>query len=320
MSKGSVQFHNFHPAEADLYDDIVAGFEHNPRSIPPKYFYDQAGSQLFDQITQTKDYYPTRTECSILSDNKKDIISRLPKNCILIEPGGGSCSKVQIFLNELQPSVFIPMDISETHLKLSSEALATEFPWLTIHALCNDFTVEISVPDEIPVEDRVVFFPGSSIGNFHPDAAVEYMQKLATLIGVGGQFLIGVDLKKEKHILERAYNDTEDVTSDFNLNLLTRINRELKADFDLEGWQHYAYYNDDEGRIEMHLRSLFEQIVKIKDHEYYFDENECIHTENSYKYSIEEFQLLASKAGFNSDKVWVDENNLFSVHLFSVKQ
>ncbi len=318
MSKGSVYFHNFHPIESNLYDDLVAGFEEKPRCIPPKYFYDQTGSQLFDQITHTKDYYPTRTERCILRDNLNDIVSRLPGNSVLIEPGGGSCSKVKLFLNELRPFAYVPMDISEVHLNLSSEALAEEFPWLTVHAVCNDFTADISVPDELPMNNRVVFFPGSSVGNFHPEDATTYLSKIATLVGNGGQLLIGVDLKKDKEVLEKAYNDQEGVTANFNLNLLTRINRELKSNFELEGWQHFAYYNNQENRIEMHLKSLYQQVVNIRDCEYYFEENECIHTENSYKYSIEEFQSLALRSGFRSDNVWVDENNLFSVHLFSV--
>ena len=318
MSKGSVQFHNFHPVESNLYDDIVAGFDKSPREIPPKYFYDQAGSKLFDQITQTKDYYPTQTEIGILQNNKNEIISSLPKKCVLIEPGGGSCSKIQLFLKELQPLAYVPMDISETHLNLSAQALAKEFPWLTVHAICNDFTAEISIPNVIAKNNRVVFFPGSSVGNFHPEDAVKYLEKISKLVGEGGQLLIGVDLKKDIQILERAYNDSDDVTAKFNLNLLTRINRELDADFDLDGWQHYAYYNESESRIEMYLQSLFQQVVNIRDHEYFFDAEECIHTENSYKYSLEEFQSLAFNAGFHSNKVWVDKNNYFSVHLFSV--
>ena len=318
MSKGSVHFHNFHPVESNLYEDIIAGFEKSPREISPKYFYDQTGSKLFDRITETKDYYPTRTELNILQNNKNDIVSHLPKNCILIEPGGGSCSKVQLFLNELQPLAYVPMDISEEHLNLSAKALAKQYPWLTVHAICNDFTAEISIPSEIAKNNRVVFFPGSSVGNFNPEEAVRYMEKISKLVGDGGQLLIGVDLKKDKQVLERAYDDDEGVTAKFNLNLLARINRELNSDFDLDGWQHYAYYNEEEGRIEMHLKSLFQQIVNIKDHEYFFNADECIHTENSYKYSQEEFQSLALSAGFNSDKVWVDENNYFSVHLFSV--
>ena len=318
MSKGSVQFHNYYPDEGNLYEDIVEGFEQNPRSIPPKYFYDHIGSQLFDDITQTVEYYPTSTERGILSSNKNDIISQLPNECILIEPGGGSCSKVKIFIDELHPSAYVPMDISEQYLMKSSQELAKEYPWLNVHAICNDFTAEISVPNEISFKNRVVFFPGSSIGNFHPADAVEYLIKIATLIGEGGKLLIGVDLKKDKQILENAYNDQQGITSKFNLNLLARINRELKSDFDLDGWQHYAYYNEVEGRIEMHLRSLYEQIVNIEENEYYFDKNDYIHTENSYKYSIEEFQSLASKASFNSEMVWMDEKKLFSIHLFSI--
>ena len=319
MPHKKVHFHDMHPTANNLLEDVLTGFQESPRSISPKYFYDEIGSQLFDQITETEEYYPTRTEISILQKYKQDIVQSLNSDCLLIEPGGGSCSKVRIFVNDLRPSVYVPMDISKDHMLASVRQMSKEIPWLEIHAVCNDFTSELLLPECISNASRVVFFPGSSIGNFSPDEAFHYLSGVKDLLGVDGQLLIGVDLKKDKNILEHAYDDSEGITAQFNLNLLTRLNNEILADFDLQLWKHYAFYNSECGRIEMHLQSMCEQIVNISDHEFYFFENETIHTENSHKYSVEEFQSLALKAGLCAEKVWMDDNELFSVHLFSVK-
>lgn len=316
MSNGSVNFHDYYPSTDDINVDVINGLSQSPRTIPPKYFYDERGSELFELITKTKEYYPTRTEISILQKFKQNIVEDLPKDCVLLEPGGGSCSKVLHFIRELRPCVYVPMDISKNHLISSAENLAAELPWLQIHAICNDFTKNLTVPDSIPNQHRVVFFPGSSIGNFHPSEVVEYLKDIAILLGDDGYLLIGVDLKKDNQVLENAYDDHEGITAQFNLNLLTRINRELSANFDLALWQHKALYNNDYGRIEMHLTSLCDQVVDIEDHEFYFFRGETIHTENSYKYSVDEFISLSSQAGFTSKQVWVDNNQLFSVHLF----
>ncbi len=319
MSQQKVHFHDMHPTADNMLEDVLTGLQKSPRSISPKYFYDEIGSQLFDQITETEDYYPARTEISILQKYKQDIVQSLNKNCLLIEPGGGSCSKVRIFINELRPSMYVPMDISKDHMLASARQMSREIPWLEIHAVCNDFSYKLILPVGISDAARVVFFPGSSIGNFSPDEAVRYLSEIKDLIRMDGRLLIGVDLKKNINTLEHAYDDSEGITAQFNMNLLTRLNNELSANFDLQTWEHYAFYNADDGRIEMHLKSMCEQVVNIADHEFYFAENETIHTENSYKYSIEEFQSLALKAGLCADRVWVDDNELFSVHLFSVK-
>lgn len=319
MSEQKIHFHDMHPTANDLLEDVITGLQKSPRSIPPKYFYDEKGSQLFDQITELEDYYPARTEIKILQECKQDIVGLLNKGCMLIEPGGGSCSKVRIFVNELRPKMYVPMDISKQHMLDSAEQMSKEIPWLDIHAVCNDFTFKLVLPEGLPDTARVVFFPGSSIGNFHPQAAVQYLSDIASLVEQSGQLLIGVDLKKNKNILERAYDDSKGVTAKFNMNMLTRLNNELSADFDLQAWNHYSFYNSEQGRIEMHLKSMCEQVVCIDNHEFYFAENETIHTENSYKYTIEEFQSLGVEAGLCAEKVWVDDDNLFSVHLFSVK-
>lgn len=318
MSKGSVQFHDLHPTANNLLGDVLEGISQNPRSISPKYFYDERGSQLFDAITETEDYYPTRTEVLILQKYKQEIVQSLSDDCLLIEPGGGNCSKVRIFIDSLRPCAYVPMDISKQHLLSAAHQMAAEIPWLQIHAACSDFTLNIQLPKDLPTGPRVVFFPGSSIGNFHPVDAVQYLSSIAQVLSVDGQLLIGVDLKKDKQILERAYNDTNGMTAEFNLNVLARMNRELSANFDLSSWSHHAFYNEELERIEMHLKSLCEQTVQIDDHEFCFVADENLHTENSYKYSVDEFQKLASEAGLVPEKVWLDDNNLFSVHLFSV--
>ena len=320
MSKGSVKFHDLHPTVGNMLTEVLSGLSQTPRSISPKYLYDEKGSQLFDEITELEDYYPTRTEIGILQKNKQDIVQSLPKDCLLIEPGGGSCSKVRIFIETLRPQAYVPMDISREHLLSSANQMSIEMPWLNIQTVCNDFSVDLALPANLPKNPRVVFFPGSSVGNFQPSDAVKFLSNVANLLGENGQLLIGVDLKKDKNILQRAYDDAEGITAQFNLNLLTRLNNELSADFDLSAWEHFAFYNFDEGRIEMHLESQCDQLVHIHTDEFYFAQSEKIHTENSYKYTVDEFQELAKQAQLLPQKVWLDDNNLFSVHLFSAKK
>ncbi len=319
MCEQKIHFHDMHPTANDILQDVITGLQQSPRSISPKYFYDEYGSQLFDQITELEDYYPARTEIGILQKYKQEIVESLNEGCLLIEPGGGNCSKVRIFVDELKPVMYVPMDISKEHMLASAKQMSKQHSWLDIHAVCNDFTLKLELPEGLPNAPRVVFFPGSSIGNFQAAEAVHYLSDIANLVGESGQLLIGVDLKKDKNILERAYDDSEGVTAKFNMNLLTRLNNEISANFDLKTWSHYAFYNTQQGRIEMHLKSMCEQVVHINDHEFYFAKDETIHTENSCKYSVDEFKKLGIEAGLNPEKVWVDDNQNFSVHLFSVK-
>ena len=316
MSAQNIQFHDLHTTRDDFLRDVLEGLTARPASIPPKYFYDQKGSKLFDQITGLPEYYPTRTEIAILRQNAADIARHVGTGNLLVEPGGGSCEKVHILLEGLKPCAYVPMDISRDHLQLAAQELAVEFPWLEIHAACTDFTRHMQVPPTAPAGKHVAFFPGSSIGNFRPRDAVGFLQAIAQLVGSGGYLLIGVDLKKDRTILEAAYDDAQGVTARFNLNLLEHINRELGANFNLSSWRHRALYNEQEGRIEMHLDSTCEQTVEIDGQQFEFRQGESIHTENSYKYTTEEFIELAASAGFVADKLWVDENQLFSVHLF----
>ena len=328
MSNNKFQFHDLHPVTSNFASDVLQGLGKRPASIPPKYFYDATGSQLFDAITELPEYYQTRTEIAILQRNAKEIAHHVGTGSLLIEPGGGSCAKVHILLEGLRPKVYVPMDISRQHLQLAAKELAIVFPWLKIHAACTDFTQIMALPptaleDSEGREDKgdteatkVAFFPGSSIGNFAPKDAVKFLTSIAQMVKLGGYLLIGVDLKKDKSILHAAYNDASGITAQFNLNLLQRINRELGADFDLSCWQHKAFYNEQAGRIEMHLVSLCKQQVSIGQSRFKFALGETIHSENSYKYTTQEFMKLAQQAGFQSVALWTDADDLFSVHLF----
>ena len=314
--KTRVEFHDLHSSRDEFESDVIAGLRQRPASIPPKYFYDAKGSQLFDAITELPEYYPTRTEIKLLQQHADEIARTVGTGSLLVEPGGGSCAKVHILLKGLQPCAYVPMDISSDHLQMAAKELAAQFPWLEIHAACTDFTRQMALPPSAPEGTRVAFFPGSSIGNFDPSGAVAFLQSIAELVGAGGYLLIGVDLKKDKTLLEAAYDDAQGVTAAFNLNLLKRINRELGGDFDLAQWRHQARYNEACGRIEMHLQSRVAQAVHIAGQTFEFSAGETIHSENSYKYGVDEFIQLATQAGFASQQVWVDDEQLFSVHLF----
>jgi dimethylhistidine N-methyltransferase len=315
MTSEIIRFHDLHPTQADFKREVLTGLRDRPRRIPPKFFYDQRGSQLFDAITETPEYYVTRSEIEILQTRASEIAQAVGTGGLLLEPGGGSCAKVRVLLEGLEPCAYVPMDISRNHLRIAAEQVAADFPWLEVHAAHTDFTRRMEVPPTAPEGPRVAFFPGSSIGNFHPEHAVEFIAAVADLVGPGGHFLVGVDLRKEKALLDAAYNDAQGVTAAFNLNLLERINRELGADFDLQFWSHKAGYNDAEGRVEMHLVSTQKQRVTIAGEDFDFEEGETIHTENSYKYGLDEFVGLARRAGMEPVGVWTDQRGLFSVHL-----
>jgi len=317
MTHPAIEFHDLHPTPADFAAEVLAGLRRRPRYIPPKFFYDARGSQLFDQITALPEYYLTRAEVEVLTANAQEIARRVGTGSLLVEPGGGSCAKVRILLEGLRPCAYVPMDISREHLRAAAEQVAAEFPWLEVHASCTDFTRAMTLPDSAPEPEgpRVAFFPGSSIGNFDPEGAVGFLAAVAELVGPGGFLLIGADRKKDKAILDAAYDDAAGVTAAFNLNLLERMNRELDADFDLPAWRHRAFYDEAKGRIEMHLVSLRPQTVHVAGEAFAFETGETIHTENSYKYGIEEFQALAARAGFRPDAVWTDSRGLFAVHL-----
>jgi|TARA_B110000971_G_scaffold33988_1_gene31765 dimethylhistidine N-methyltransferase len=314
----NVLFEDQQPAPDDNRAELIEGLSRGQKQINPKYFYDQKGSELFEQITQQYEYYPARTEKSILINNASEIATYCGEDCVLIEPGSGSCEKVRLLLEKLKPAAYVPLDISADFLYQSAQKLGREFPWLNIHAICADFSDQWQARTELKSGRRVVFYPGSTIGNMEPRFAQAFLSNLREWIGFDGSVLIGVDLQKPDHLLNAAYNDTQGVTAEFNLNVLNSINNIVNSDFNLDNFSHQAFYNSDQNRIEMHLVSKNSQTVTIDGNTIQFETGETIHTENSYKYSLTSFTELSAAAGFTLEKSWLDENQLFSVHYLSV--
>jgi dimethylhistidine N-methyltransferase len=303
------------PEVGQFYKDVLRGLRAPQKELPCKYFYDERGSQLFDQICELDEYYLTRTELGILRANARALADRLGRDCLLIEFGSGSGLKTQVLLDHLvEPAAYLPVDIAHPHLGRSVLALARRYPDLEVRPVCADFTERIELPRcTRRARRRVIFFPGSTIGNFGPEAATDLLRGIAALGGPGVGLLIGVDLEKNASLLEPAYNDRQGVTAAFNVNLLARINRELGADFPLLGFRHHAFYNQSLGRVEMHLISNHALTVQIGDVSVAFEAGESIRTECSYKYSLEQFHHLAANAGLRVVDVWTDDRGLFSV-------
>ena len=310
------EFIDLEPVTEDFETAVVTGLSRTPKTLPCKFFYDQVGSELFSRICKLAEYYPTRTEIGILRRIGSHIAELAGPDCHLIEFGSGDSIKVQLLLESMRsPARYTAVDISRDHLRISAEALARTFPEIEIAAICADYTrpFEVPPPSTPANAKRVGFFPGSTIGNFTPTEAAEFLEFSASLLD-GGDFVIGVDLKKDTEHLTAAYNDAEGITAAFNLNLLVRINRELHCDFDIDGFEHRAHYDPQKGRIEMHLVSRYAQSASIDNHRFNFSKDETIHTENSYKYGIEEFQEIAINAGFQALDCWTDNDQLFSIH------
>jgi dimethylhistidine N-methyltransferase len=293
--------------------DVLRGLALPDKALLCKYFYDQRGSELFDQICRLEEYYPTRCELEILRRRGPDMARRIGPSAVLIEYGSGSGVKTRRLLRLLErPAAYVPVDISGEHLDHSARRLQQHFGGLAVLPVCADFSRPFA-PPPLPAGRRVVYFSGSTIGNFHPPEAQELLAGIARLCGPGGGLLIGVDLKKDRQTLERAYNDRLGVTAAFNLNLLARINRELGGDFDLGRFAHRAFYDEAAGRIEMHLDSLAGQTVHVGGRAFAFRQGEGVHTECSYKYGLEEFAALAATAGLRVEAVWTDAAGLYSV-------
>jgi dimethylhistidine N-methyltransferase len=310
-----VRFYDFHPGVASLREEVLQGLSRQPKTIPPKFFYDARGSLLFDAICELPEYYPTRTEVNILQTYAEEIAAMAGPDVLLIELGSGASKKVRLLLDALKPHAYLGVDISKDFLLESTYQLAADYPWLKVHAACADFSQTLNVSAYSPSRNnKLAFFPGSSIGNFDPPHALALLKQLRQGLLPDGKLLIGVDLKKNPAILNAAYNDAQGVTADFNLNLLKRIQNELDTDLQPETFAHHAFYNEALGRIEMHLASRGQQSVRIENQDFDFAPEETIHTENSYKYSVAEFQTLAQKAGYRPERVWTDPQQLFSVH------
>ncbi|HEX6979606.1 MAG TPA: L-histidine N(alpha)-methyltransferase [Alphaproteobacteria bacterium] len=305
------------PTGENFRDAVLAGLSRTPKSIPCKFLYDARGSALFEKICELPEYYPTRTECGILRRAASEIAEHAGPDCQVVEFGSGSSTKTRILLDALRrPSSYVPVDISREQLRAAASALASRYQGLNIIAICADYTADDFVP-ALPDANgtRLAFFPGSTIGNFEPGEAKRFLARCAHVVGAGGALLIGVDLKKDEGILNAAYNDAAGITAAFNLNLLVRMNRELGASFDVRRFAHDAFYSEAQGRVEIYIRSLERQGVSVAGRSFLFAPGERIHTENSYKYAIGEFQHLAEEAGFRPVRAWTDPQRLFSVHL-----
>lgn len=301
-------------AQHQMREEIMEGLRQPQKMIPSKFFYDERGSELFEKITGLDEYYPTRTEKKILKKNIDAITDRIGSDSVLVELGSGSSTKTRLLLDHLPDlAAYVPVDISQDYLLETVRSLKQEYPDLIIKPVCADYTKPFGIPDiGRPFDYYVLFYPGSTIGNFRPERAQQFLETISRLLVPGGGLLIGVDLKKDPSLLEAAYNDTEGVTAEFNKNMLSRLNRELDADFDIEQFKHRAFYNEAEGRIEMHLVSLCDQSARLNGEIVRFEKGETIHTENSYKYSLDEFAALVSD-WFEVEKVWTDEEGLFSL-------
>jgi dimethylhistidine N-methyltransferase len=294
--------------------DAIDDLSQRPKKLSPKYFYDAAGSELFEAITLLPEYYPTRTELSILRDRGNEIAAIIPEGAALVEFGAGATTKVRLLLQNCRIGAYVPVDISGDFLQGQADTLRRDFPGLDVYPVAADFTTPFALPAAIAGMPKVGFFPGSTLGNFEPHEACAFLRSAREILGDGAQMIIGVDLEKDERVLYDAYNDAAGVTARFNLNVLVRINRELGGNFDLSAFTHRAIYNRERHRIEMHLISKKSQTVRMLGTSFAFRTGESIHTENSYKYSIERFTALARGAGWTTRESWTDAAGMFSVH------
>jgi len=303
------------PVAPAFLDDVREGLSRPQKALSPKYFYDAAGSDLFEQITRLPEYYPTRTEIGILDGRGPEIAALLPAGAALVEFGSGSTVKLRRLLRHLDKlAAYVPVDVSGEFLRDQAETLSADFPHLRVEPVVADFTRDFDLPESLAGLPRAGFFPGSTIGNFEPDEAEALLARFGRILGSGAHMIVGVDLVKDAATLETAYDDAAGVTAAFNLNLLTRINRELAGRFDLDAFVHRAVFNPDASRIEMHLVARDAQDVAVGSDTFAFAAGETIHTESSYKYTVESFRALTERAGWRWIQVWTDADGLFSVH------
>jgi dimethylhistidine N-methyltransferase len=306
----------FSPEQSEFARDVLAGLSGSRKSLPPKYFYDDEGSRLFEEITRLPEYYPTRSEISILKEHGKAIAALIPKDAAVIEFGSGSATKARILLEAApQIAAYVPVDISGDFLAQEAAALRRDFSALSVHPVVGDFTQSFELPPDVRALPRVGFFPGSTIGNFDPHAACAFLEHARRMLGTGALLIVGVDLEKSTQVLNDAYNDKQGVTERFNLNLLHRMNRELGGTFDPAAFEHHAFYNRERHRIEMHLASVRRQKVKVAGTVIDFRAGETIHTENSYKYTPSSFAMMARGCGWKPAVTFTDKKKYFSVHV-----
>jgi dimethylhistidine N-methyltransferase len=305
---------DFEPVADDFAAAVIAGLSADPKSIPPKFFYDAAGSDIFNRICETEEYYVTRTEVALLGEMGAEIAKHAGPGVSVIEYGCGSSDKIRTLLDALDgPAEYWGIDISRDHLLRSADAIGRDYPEIGVYAVVADFAEALELPDNMAGR-KLAFFPGSTIGNQTPAEAEAFLTGVRAVLGDDGALLIGVDLKKDLGRLTRAYNDAAGHTADFNLNLLHRMRAELGAELDAEGFEHKAFFNPDQSRIEMHLAAKGAQSIGLGGHMFTFADGETIHTENSCKYDIAGFQALAARAGFEAMQSWTDADDLFSIH------
>lgn len=309
-----INIRDFHSDNNNFRTDAIFGLQKKQKEIPAKYLYDEYGSKLFQSICLLDEYYIPRIEKSIMQSNIGEIVDLLGDNVVLIEYGCGDCTKTRILLSHLHyPLTYVPVDISRRQLKAISKELLLDYPGIEIIPICADYSNSVSIPIPKKEGKTVIYFPGSSVGNFDPNSAKKFLKRIHKLCGEDGALLIGIDLKKDPSVLYRAYNDHKNLTATFNLNILERMNRDLGSDFKIEDFAHCAFYNKSKGRVEMHLVSLKEQVVHLDKMNISFTKGESIWTESSYKYHIQEFEHIANTAGFTLKRVWTDEKQWFSV-------
>ena len=314
------ELHDFAPRQESFADAVVAGLSRSEKSIPPRFLYDEAGSRLFDRICELAEYYPTRTELSILSEKAGEIAEAIGPEIALLEFGAGSSQKARLVLDALdRPAAYEPIDVSRDHLVALAEEVAAAYPGLHVSAICADYTQPLELPDLRPRRRRTGFFPGSTIGNLDPSEARRFLATWAGQLGHDGLMVVGVDMKKDPALVLPAYDDAQGVTAAFSLNVLARANRELDADFDLRAFHHTVDYEARSGRLSIHLTSLKEQVVQVGEHLFRFAEGERLHVEDSNKYAPEDFCTLARSAGYAPEALWTDPANLFSVHVLRVE-
>ena len=317
-----LRFFDNQPVAENILTEVIAGLSQPQKVLPAKYFYDEQGSKLFEAITQLPEYYPTRVEINLLREHRETIAKLVKDDVWLLEYGSGASLKIRLLLQAIKPNCYVPMDISKDFLLASAESLMEDYPWLNVYAACVDYSQPVRLPaDMITSAQKLGFFPGSSIGNFAPHEAQIFLQGVRKTLGKDGAMLIGVDLQKDKQILEAAYNDCQGVTAAFNFNILHHINRILGTQFNVDYFEHKAIYSEEKNRIEMHLVSTMDQIVNISDAQIsagdskniVFKKGETIHTENSYKYSKQGFTDLVEGAGFEVRECWSDDKDYFAM-------
>ena len=295
--------------------EITQGLLSRPATISPKYFYDEKGSRLFEIITKQPEYYLTRVEQEIFERHCSDIVRILPKESAFIDLGAGNCEKAEQFFDSLQPNQYVPVDISSDFLRQTIHRLAQRYQDINIVPVDADYSQGLNLPSCIQAHHRIFFYPGSSIGNFSPDESTLILKSIHEALGQNGILLIGIDLMKSQEVLEPAYNDARGVTAQFNLNVLDHLNHQLQTDFEAKLWSHRAFLNPEQNRIEMHLKAVTSQWVSWPRGQRYFEKDETIHTENSYKYTLGAFRSLLFEAGFAIDAYWTDPNEWFAVIL-----